>query len=86
MCYHTNTLMYYDEGGSKSSNSYHTKKITLVILEDKFVCHDQVIMTSKYQRRKLRLDIYRIYTYHDSDIIGCHRNALLPDEGINKVS
>ena len=32
------------------------------------------------------LDISRISTYHDSNIIGLRRNALLPDEGINKVS
>ena len=31
------------------------------------------------------LDISKIYTDHDSNIIGCHRNALLPDEGSNTV-
>ena len=43
-------------------------------------------MTSKNQGRKLELDIYRISTYHHSNIIGHHRNALLPDEEVYKVS
>ena len=32
------------------------------------------------------LDISRIFTDHDFNIIGHHRNSLLPDEWINKVS
>ena len=43
-------------------------------------------MTSRDQGRKLRLDIYRIFTDHNSNITGHHRNTLLPDEGSNKVS
>ena len=37
-------------------------------------------------RGKLGLDIYRIITYYDFNIISHHRNALITDEGRNKVS
>ena len=57
----------------------HTKKVRLVTPESKFVCHAKGIMTSRYQGRKL------VSTDYDSNIIGHHRNAILPDEGSNKV-
>ena len=39
-----------------------------------------------YQREKLGLDISSISTDNDSNIIGCHSNGLLTNEGRNKVS
>ena len=84
MCYHRNTLLYYDYMRIKSYNPDHTKKIrlvtpeniSLVIPDEKFVCHVQVVTTSRYQERNLGLDISSISTDHDSNIIYCHRNAL----------
>ena len=69
MVYHRNTLIYSDEGRSKSSKPDHTKHISLVTPEDKFLCHAQVITTSRDQGRKCGLDISRISTYYDSNII-----------------
>ena len=54
--------------------------------EEIFVCHAQVIMTIRDQGSKLGLDILRVSTDYDSNIIGHYRNALPPDEGSNKVS
>ena len=82
---HRTTLL---SSGKERNNDYmtdHTKKVRLVTPESKFVFHAEVIMTSRYQGRKLGLDIFRISTYNDSDIIGHLRNTLLPDEGGNKV-
>ena len=36
--------------------------------------------------RKLGLDISRVYIDYDSNIMGHHRNAILPNEGGNKFS
>ena len=94
MGYHRNTLISSDKSRNKASNPYHTKDIRLVTPEkivlftpEENVCwRAQVIMTSRNQARKLGPEISRISTYHDSNIIACHRNVLLPDEGINEVS
>ena len=94
MGYHRNTLIHSDEGKSKVYNTDHNMKISLVTIddirlvtpEDRFVCHAQFIMTSRDQGRKLGLDISRIFTDHNFNIIGRHMNTLLPDEGSNKVS
>ena len=51
MDYHSNTLLYPDEGRSKASNTDNTDKIRLVTPKDKFVCHAQVIMTIRDQGR-----------------------------------
>ena len=94
MGYNRNTLIYSDEGRSKAYKPDHIKNIILVTLEkiilvttkDKFVCHAQVIMTIRDQGIKLGFDISRISTDNDSNIIGRHRNVILPDDGSNKVS
>ena len=91
---HSNILLYSDEGLIKASNTDHTKniilvppeKISFVSPEDKFVCNAQVIMAKRGQGRKLGLDTSRIFIDYDSNIIGRHRNTLLPVEGSNKVS
>ena len=87
MSYHRNTLLSSDKGRSKASNPDNTNNISLVTSddislftpEDRFVWHAQFITTSRYRGRKLGLDISRISTDHNSNIIGCHRNKLLPD-------
>ena len=79
MGYNKNTLYYYDEGKNKAYKTDHTKKIRLITPEDKFLCHAQVIMTSRDQWRKLGLDISWIYTDYDFDIIGHHRKVLIID-------
>ena len=81
MGYHRNPLLYSNEGGGKASKPGHIKKIILVTPEGKSVCHAHVIMAIRYQGRKLGLDISIISTYYYSNVIGCHSNALLPDEG-----
>ena len=94
MGYHRNTLLSSNEDRSKAYNPYNTKKISLFTPEniglvtpgENFVCNVQIIMTSRYQGRKLGLDISRISTDHYSHIIGRYSNALLPDKGGNKVS
>ena len=83
MVYNRNTLLYYYEKRNKAFKTDHDKKIRLVTPEEKFVYHAQVIMTRRYQGRNLGLAIYRISTDDDSDIIGCHSNDILPDEGSN---
>ena len=91
---HRNALTYYDEGRIKYYKPDQTKtiilvtpdKIGFVTTEDKFICYAQVIITNRDQGRKLGPDISIIFTDHDSNIIGFHRNALFPDEGGNKVS
>ena len=58
---HRNTLPFSDEGKSKASKLDQTKKISLVTLEntifvtpeDKFICHAQVIMTTRDQGEKM---------------------------------
>ena len=57
-----------------------------------FVSPSQAIKINKDQGRKeglktprVRLDISMIYTDYDSNIKGCHRNAILPDEGSNNI-
>ena len=79
-----NMLLYFDEGVNKASIPYHTKKVSLVTPESKFVCNAEGILTSREQGRKLGLDISRVSTYYYSNIIGHQRNALLPDEENNK--
>ena len=94
MDYHRNTLIYSDEWRSKDYKPDRTKNIILVTPddigfitpEDKFICHAQVIMTSRDQGRKLGLDISMIFIDHVSNIICRHRNALLPDEDSNNFS
>ena len=56
------------------------EKISFVTPKYKFLCN-----TSRDQKRKLRVGISRISTDHDSNTIGRHRNALLPDYISNKV-
>ena len=85
MGHHKNTLLSSDERINKVSNTDHTDKIILVNTKDKFFCHFQFIMTSRYQGRKLVLDISRIFIDYDSNTISYHMNALLPGEGINKA-
>ena len=88
------TLLYSDEGRSKDSKPYHTTSISIVTpekirldtTEGMFVCHAQWIMTCRDQGRKLGRDISRVSTYHDSNMIGHHRNVLPQDKGGNKVS
>ena len=82
---HTNTLLYYDERSNKASIYYHTKKANLFTSERNIFCHYEVIMASRDQEIKLGLDILRASIYYDSNIIGNKRNALLTDEGGNKV-
>ena len=86
MGHQRNTLLSSDEGINKAYNPDHIKNNSLVTTEDKFVCYAQVIMTIRDQGGKLVIGIYRIYKKYDSNIIGLHRNYLLPDEGSNKVS
>ena len=86
MGHHRNTLLYSYEGRNKAFNNDHTNNINLVNPEEKFVCHAQVIMTRRNQGGKLVLNISIISTDYDSNIIGRHRNTLLPDEGSNMVS
>ena len=61
-------------------------KIISVNNPENFVCHIQVIMTNMDQGRKVGVDISRIYTDYDSNIIGPHMNTILTDEGRNKDS
>ena len=56
----------------------------LVTPGGKFYCHAQVIITRRDQGRKVDLEISRVSTYYDSNIIGRHRISLLPYEGRNK--
>ena len=86
MGYHINTLLSSDNVRSKNYNPDHTKNISLVIPEDKFIFHAQVIMTSRDQEGGLGLDISMISTDHDFNIISRHRNVLITDEGSNNVS
>ena len=93
MGYYSNTLISSDKGKSKAYNPDHTKNISLATLDktslvnpkEKFVCHVQVIMTIRDQGRRLGLDISTISPDCYYNIICHHRNALLPDEGSNKV-
>ena len=43
-------------------------------------------MTSRDQGRTLGLEIYIISADYDSKILDRHRNTLIPDEAMNKVS
>ena len=94
MGYQGNKLHSSDEGRSKYSKTKHTKNIILVNSEkiisithkEKVVCHAQFIMNCRYQGRKLGLDISRVSTYYNSNIIGHQNNVLPSDEGSNKVS
>ena len=86
MGHHRNMLLSSYEGSNKASNSDHRNNISLVSPKEKFVCHAQVIVSSRYQRRKLGLDISRIFIDYDSNVIDQHRNALLSDEERNKAS
>ena len=63
----------------------HTKQISLVTPEDKFYCRYQLIITSRDQWRKVKLDISRVSTYYDSNILDRHRTAFLTNEGRNKA-
>ena len=86
MAYHRNTLIYSNEGMNKASNTDQNIKVRLVNPESKFVCHDGGITTSRDQVRKLGLDISRVSTFYDSNIIGHYRNVILPDGESDKVS
>ena len=81
-----NALLSSDEGRNNYSMPDHTKKVSLVTSENRFVCHTEGIMNSRYQGRKLGLDISRVSIDYNSNIIGHHNNMLIPDEGSNKVS
>ena len=81
-----NTLLSSDEGRNNYSMPDHTKKVSLVTSENRFVCHTEGIMNSRDQGRKLGLDISRVSIDYNSNIIGHHNNMLIPDEGSNKVS
>ena len=86
MGHHRNTLISSDERMNKASNTDHNKKIQYFNPEEKFVCHAQVLTNRMDQGRNLGIDISSISTDCDSNIIGCHGNALLTYEGRNKVS
>ena len=49
MCNHRNILLSSDEGSNKAYNIDNTKKISLFVPKDKFVCLAQVIMTIRGQ-------------------------------------
>ena len=82
-------LFYSEKGKSKNSKPDYTNNILLVTLdnislvtpEEKFVCNDQVITTSRDKGRTLVPDILRISTDHGYNIIGHNRKTLLTDEG-----
>ena len=57
----------------------HTKKVSLVTPERKSVCYSEGVITSREQKRNLLLDISRVFTDYYPNIIGQHRNAVLPD-------
>ena len=84
MGYHSNTLLSSDEGSKKAYMPDHKKKVRLVNTKIKFVCHAEGNMNSSYQGDKLGLYISRVSTDYGSNIIGHHRNALLPNESSNK--
>ena len=85
MGYHSNTLLFSYEVRNKASMPDQTKNVGLVTPESKFFCHAGGIINRRDQGRTLGLDISRFSTDYDSNIIGHHRNTLLPDEGSNKV-
>ena len=62
------------------------KNIISVTTEKCFVSHAQVVVTKRDKGRKVKLDISRVSTNYDSNTIGPHSNALLPDEESNKTS
>ena len=64
--FHRNTLLYYDEGRNKDSKHNQNKKMILVTLEDKFVCHTQVTMTS-VTRRTVKYIQIKIHSTQDID-------------------
>ena len=64
----------------------HTKKVILVTPESKFVCCAEGIMNRRDQGRKLVLEISKVSTDYDSNVIYHHRNALPTVEGSDNVS
>ena len=83
---HRRNMLFPDEGSKNCSKTYHNKRISLCIPVENFVCHAQAILTNRYQRQNVGLDISRVSKYYCSNIIGHHRNMLLFYEGRNKVS
>ena len=86
MIYHRKKSLSSDKVSNKASNPDHTNKISLVTPDDTFSCYSQVITAIRNLGRKLELDISRVSTDYDYNIIGPHRNALFPDDGSNEVS
>ena len=86
MGFQMNTLISSDEDINNASMPDHTSNVILVTPKSKFVWHDEVIMTIRNKGRNLGLDISWVSKDYDSNIIGCHSNVILPDEGSNKVS
>ena len=86
MGHNRNMLLYSYEGSNKVSDPGYTKKMILLYYKEVFVYNAQVIVTSRDKERKLGLYISRISTDFYSNIIGRHRNKLLPDKGRNTIS
>ena len=75
-----------DEGGEKDCKPDQNKIIIIVTPEDKFVCHDQVILMKRDLGMKVVLDTSRISKDYNCNIIDHQRNKFLTNEGINKAS